>query len=166
MEECIGKLTRINEVISETPSMLNELEEQFLQYQSLTENDIPDHVWDSASVSADEPASADRHYRMDVLWGHLGTMFPQLSEIALSVLVIPHSNAVEERVFSMVRKNLNEFISRLEPSGSLNAIMRIKMSLPENLGACYKWKPSKELLKKCKTATMAYNEHCSKNTGK
>ena len=73
--ECIGKLRRINEVISETPSMLSELEEQFLQYQSLTENDIPNHVWDSAYVLPNEPASADRH-RMDVLWGHLGTMFP------------------------------------------------------------------------------------------
>ena len=107
MEECIGKLTRINEVISETPSMLSELE--FPQYQSLTENDIPNHVWDSASVSAEEPASADRH-RMDVLWGYLGTIFPQLSQIALFVLVMPHSNAAEERVFSMVKKNLNESI--------------------------------------------------------
>ena len=67
----------------------------------------------------------------------------------------------------MVRKNLNEFRSRLEPPGPLNAIIRIKMSLPENLGACYKWKPSTERLKKCKMATIAYNEqHYSKNTEK
>ena len=54
---------------------------------------------------------------MDVIWGHLKPIFPLLTEeVALSVLIISHSNTAEDRVFSMVRKNLNEFRSHLEPS--------------------------------------------------
>lgn len=145
----------------ETPSLLVELEEQFLQYQSMAETDIPKHIWETAKVSTEK--SIDNEYRMDIIWGYLKPLFPLLAEVALSVLVIPHSNAGEERVFSMVRKKLNEFRSRLEPSGSLNAIMRIKLSAPESLMSCYKWEPSVELLKKYKEATTIYNEeHCSK----
>lgn len=55
----------------------------------------------------------DTHYRMDVIWHYLSTLksgdgrfrFKRLSEVAMLVLTIPHSNADEERVFSMVRKN-------------------------------------------------------------
>ena len=90
---------------------------------------------------------------MDVIWGFLKEKFPRLTEIALSVLVIPHSNPSEERVFSVIRKNKTEFRSRLQLGASLNAIMRVKMAVPEQLMACYKWQPSKELLKNCKSAT-------------
>ena len=100
----------------------------------------------------------DKEYRMDVIWGYLKAKLPLLSEIALSVLVIPHSNAGEERVFSMIRKNKTEFRSRLQLGGSLNAIMRIKMSVPRELMPCYRWEPSHELLKKCKSATRVYNQ--------
>ena len=95
-----------------------------------------------------------REIRMDVIWGYLGHKFPDLAAIALTVLTVPHSNAAEERVFSVIRKNKNEFRARLKLSGSLNSIMRIKMAIPESLIECHEWKPSKELLTKCKKATM------------
>ena len=101
-------------------------------------------------------------YRMNVIWGYLKPWLPHLGEIAESLLVIPHSNASEEGVFSIIRKNKTEFRSRLELRLSLNSIMRIKMSLPESLLPCYQWKPSDELLNTCKSATTIYNqEHCS-----
>ena len=51
---------------------------------------------------------------MDMVWGYLGQRFPLLSEIALAILVVPHSNAADEMVFSMVRKNKTGFRSRLD----------------------------------------------------
>ena len=65
---------------------------------------------------------------------------PLLSKIALCVLVVPHSSAEEERIFSMIRKNKTDFRSRLHLDGSLNSVMRIKMSFPESLTACRKGK--------------------------
>ena len=98
---------------------------------------------------------------MDVIWGYLRAKLPLLSEIALCVLIVPHSNAGEERIFSMIR---TDFQSRLQLYGSLNSIMRIKMSVPVPLIACHKWKPSLSLLEACKQATKACNDlHKSKN---
>ena len=41
---------------------------------------------------------------MDMVWGYLQQRFPLLTEIALAILVVPHSNAADERVFSMIKK--------------------------------------------------------------
>ena len=128
------------------PSMLDEVEEEFMDYQAMSDNVIPQMIWDAALVG-------DNQYRMDVIWGFLKEKLPRLTEIVLSVLAIPHSNASEERVFSAIRKNKTEFRSRLQLGGSLNAIMHVKMAVPEQLMAWYKWQPSKELLKNCKSAT-------------
>ena len=48
---------------------------------------------------------------MDSIWGHIATIknvdgshsFELLSKVAKLVLVIPHSNAGEERVFNLIR---------------------------------------------------------------
>ncbi|CAB3994372.1 PREDICTED: uncharacterized protein LOC106702191 [Paramuricea clavata] len=126
----------------------------------MCETDIPRNIWEAAQIGDIQ----DKQYRMDVIWGYLKSKLPLLGKIALSVLVIPHSNTGEERVFSTIRKNKTEFRSRLQLGGSLNAIMRIKMSIPRELLPCYKWKPSNKLLKKCKSATPLYNEdHSSKD---
>ena len=50
--------------------------------------------------------------RMDIIWGNLSEdkascgikLFPKLSSVALLVLTLPHSNADEERVFSLIKK--------------------------------------------------------------
>ena len=82
----------------------------------------------------------------------------------LCLLVVPHSSTGEERIFSMIRKNKTDFRSSLQLDGSLNSIMRIKMSVLESLTACHKWKPSPSLLQACKQATKAHNDlHKSKN---
>ena len=89
---------------------------------------------------------------------YLHDKFPLLPEIALCVLLIPHSNAGEECVFFMVRKNKTDFRSLLQLDGSLNSIMRVNMSIPESLTPCHTWKPSDDLLKACKQATKDYND--------
>ena len=84
------------------------------------------------------------------------------------VLIIPHSNAEEERVFSMVRKNKTAFRPALDPKGTLSSILTIKLAHTE---AAHQFEPNKELLKTAKSATRVYitvhtvrNEVRDKNT--
>ena len=129
-------------------------------YQAMVKGDVTQHIWDEAFV---KDTCRSYHYRMDMVWGYFRQRFTLLSEIALAISVVPHSNAADERVFSVIRKNEAEFRSRLDLSKSLNSVMRVKMSLPEQ--PCYRWKPDKELLKKCKSACKEYSRaHSSMGT--
>ena len=71
------------------PSILNAVEDEFINYQAMNENDIPQTIWEAALVGD----IRDNQHRMDIIWGYLKPKFHLLTEIALSVLVIPHSNA-------------------------------------------------------------------------
>ena len=61
----------------------------------------------------------------------------------LSVLTIPHSNAAQEQVFSMIFNT--EFRTNLELSKSLNSIMVIKINSSEELIYFHKMEFPKEL---------------------
>ena len=61
----------------------------------MCDNVIPQMIWDAALVG-------DNQHQMDVIWGFLKEKLPRLTEIALLVLVIPHSNASEERVLTVI----------------------------------------------------------------
>lgn len=53
---------------------------------------------------------------MGILWGNLKDRFPNLSDIAQTVLVVlavPHSNETDERDFSMIKENKTEFRSNI-----------------------------------------------------
>ena len=128
----------------------------------MEESEIPKDIWDAAAVPSDE-AKKIVYHRMDMIWAHLRPKLPQVTNIALFLLTIPHSNAAEERVFSMIGKNNTKFRSTLDLATSLNAIMLIKMNQPEHLLPCHRWKIPNELLKRCKSACREYNqEHSSK----
>lgn len=143
------------------------LHEEFTEYQLLDRSDIPSSIWEDAiiRVQCDGEETAVKSYRMDTVWGYLGgcvkadgrQRFPRLSKIAQLVLVIPHSNASEERVFSMVRKNKTPFRPSLSVDGTLSSLITVKLALPEAAHPCYTYEPSKDVLKKAKTATMQYN---------
>ena len=81
--------------------------------------------------------------------------FPRLSKIALLVLTIPHSNAGEERVFSMIKKNLTSLRSCLDQEETLGSIMTIKM---ESLNSPGKIELPPNVLKAAKSATRLYNK--------
>ena len=49
--------------------------------------------------------------------------FSRLSQIAMLILVIPHSNAEEERIFSIVQKNKTTFYPNLDLKGRLSSIL-------------------------------------------
>ena len=76
---------------------------------------------------------------MDIIWYYLSTVktpdssfcFNQLSRVAQLVLLIPHSNATEERIFSMVHKNKAAFCPSLDPKGTLTSILTIKLASQE-----------------------------------
>ena len=132
-------ITRNNNLVD--PEKFDELEEEFITYQAIADKEIPGYVWEEALVRSDNYKS---YHRMDVIWAHPRAILPNLTDLALTVLTVPHSNAAEERVFSIIRKNKTEFRCRLDVT-LLNAIMVVKLSNPESLLPCYRWKPTKSL---------------------
>ena len=144
----------------------NKLADEFLQYQLMNENDIPADIWESELTVQDEET---RHYRMDVVWSYMLTMkstdgdllYQRLAKVALLVLTLPHSNAEEERILSLVTKNKTKFRPNLKLDGTLSSILTIKLANPE---PCQKFEPTQEILQSSKKATSECNKaHSSKN---
>ena len=107
---------------------MEQLQDEFVDYKILKQDSIPEDVWESAKVQ-DEQVS--RYiYRMDVIWAYLSQMklangelrYKRLSDVAKLVLIIPHSNAGEERVFSMIRKNKTAFRPSMNVDGTLSSV--------------------------------------------
>ncbi len=71
------------------------------------------------------------------------------------VLIIPHSNAGEERVFNLIKQNRTPTRSSLDVNGTLSSIIQVKLA---NQDSCIAWDPPKELLKSAKGATKQYND--------
>ena len=117
---------------------------------------IPSSIWKESLVVTDE--SSD--HRADVILHYLSThkapdgsfFFSRLSQVAKLVLLIPHSNAKEEQIFSMVRKNKTAFCPSLDLKGTLKNVDHTTS----------KYRPSKEVLRKAKSATWEYNKTHSK----
>ena len=86
--------------------------------------------------------------------------FNRLSQVAQLVLLIPHSNATEEHIFSMVCKNKTAFRPSLDPKRALSSVVTIKVASQE---AAHRYEPSKEVLRKTKSATWEYNETHSRS---
>ena len=87
--------------------------------------------------------------------------FARLAKVALLVLTLPHSNAEEERVFSMITKNKTDFRPNLKLDGTLMSILSVKLANPE---PCQKYEPPKAVIETAKKATMEYNRaHSSKS---
>ena len=91
---------------------------------------------------------------MGVILGYLSTMkaadwqllFKRLFKVVKLVLVLPHSDTREDRVFSMVPKNKTPFRFSLSMEGTLFSILTVK------LADAVKFRHTIELLKKAKSA--------------
>ena len=102
----------------------------------MEDNEIPQDIWATATVKENDDKC---YYRMDILWHFLSTLkipdnslcFGKLSKVAKLVLVIPHSNAEEERLFSMVHKNKTAFRPSLDPKGTLSSLLTMKLASTE-----------------------------------
>ena len=137
----------------------------------LTDEEIGRKAWDEAKVidGCTEHSEEVFHYRMDILWWHVAHVplsesstrrFQHLHKVAEAVLVIGHSNAGEECLFSKVRKIKTDSRSALSLEGTLSSLLTMKLHYPEGTTPCYKWKPEEALMKKAKRAAREYNsEH-------
>ena len=87
--------------------------------------------------------------------------FPMLAKVGHLVLVLPHSNAQEEKVFNMVTKKKTVFRPNLKLDGALSNIFTLKLANPE---PCNKYEPPKSVIETAKKVTMEYNRaHSSRS---
>ena len=110
------------------------------------------------------------HIEVDVLLAYLSKIqcvgsselkFQKLFDVDKSVLVVPHSSAREERVFSMVRKNKTPFCPNLALDGTLSSLLTVKLGVEK---PCDKFEPNKDILESARKATWEYNRaHSSKH---
>ena len=105
---------------------------------------------------------------MDVIWRYLSSSklgncshkFVRISDVAKTVLILPHSNAGEERVFSLIIKNKTAFRPSLQVDGTLASVLTIKMANKES-----SFEPPADLLSSAKKATWNYNkEHLTRGS--
>lgn len=122
---------------------MNKLESEFLKYQLL-----------------DFSKEEKQKLPVDVFWHGVSKRvasvnnlpeFPHLSKVMKDLLVLPHSNADCERMFSHVRKNRTEFRSELG-NDTMKGILSTKFNLLSDC-ACYDFKPDANLLSKAQKAT-------------
>lgn len=139
---------------------MEELSQEFNDFVMLGDDEIPSAVREEARAE-----TSDGRYRADVIWNFIGhvmkrpdgqSRFPRLSNTALLVLTIPHSNAAEERVFSLIRKNKTAFRPNLDPKETLGSIVTVKMEL-QNGGSTRKYDFPPTVLSAAKKATKQYN---------
>ena len=138
---------------------MEELSEEANDFVMMDEKEIPIEVLEAAG----RDQSGAGKLRANIIWSYLNTMvrpdgqkrFSKLSMVALLVLTIPHSNADEERVFSMIKKNKTWFRLSLDLDETLGSIITIKMELLNRGKGDYKLPPS--VLNQAKAATRLYN---------
>ena len=137
----------------EEPSELVSLTEEFNEYQLLRDSDIPDHVMESCKTDRGD-------LKLDSLWSFIRQMndhtenallFPRVYRF---ILTIPHSNAGEERVFSIVRKNKTCFRPWLDPEETLVSIVAVKLTMESE--SVETFNISQEVLTVAKSATYKY----------
>ena len=129
---------------------LEELSQEFNDYLPLDESEFNQGCKDEQKA--------------DTVWNQLGNMrrrdgqlrFQRLARVAKLVLTMPHSNAADERVFSMIRKNKTPFRPNLDPSETLGSIITIKMEL-EQQDPSRKFVFPPQLLSAAKSARRKYN---------
>ena len=73
-------------------------------------------------------------------------------------MTIPHSNAGEERIFSLINKNKTPSRSSLKLDGTLSSLITVKTHIEGPL----QWTPSTTVLEKVKRATKIYNNQHKK----
>ena len=106
----------------------------------------------------------NKYYEVDILWGYISQMkdcigkhiFDIFFDIVELVLVLQHSNASKEWVFSIVRKNKTIFRATMG-FNTLGFILTVKLANPN----ATKFKPDRALLKSAKSATWEYNKRHS-----
>ena len=108
VQSVVSAFPQLNEDILNNVHKLDWLEEEVLAYQAISSNEIPQQVWELTKVNRNVD-EGKVYYRTGIIWANLRTNLPTLANVVLQVLTIPHSNAAEERVFSMINENKIRF---------------------------------------------------------
>ena len=138
------------------------LAEEFYDIQLLGDDAIPAHMETFKTKRGD--------LRMDVLWSYVGDIkdtaegvlcYPRLRKVVHLIVMIPHSNAEEERVFSIIQKNKTCFCPNLDPEETLASVVTVKLAMEsQNVES---FKIPDEVLTASKSATYKYKlQHSSK----
>ena len=149
---------------------INDLHLQLLEFQSLADESLPAYQDDDGN-----------RIRIDAVWRDIGKIkdpcsgsprFPVLVKLAQAMLLIPHSNAYCESIFSTVRKictdgrhNLGKnaeqghaatsvYNETTNVRNTLLGILLTKINIFQKKKiVCHEWKPSDKLVKAAKSAT-------------
>ena len=143
----------------------DDIYDEFRLHQSLPA--LPPEI-NASQVSNEE--KEHNHIQADLLWHELEKLtdingklkFGLLAKVAKLVLILPHSNADEERVFSPVRKNKTAFRANLSLETTLPSILHCKVNAFSHM-KCYEYRPSSQVLQNAKHATWEYNKEHSKS---
>ena len=121
-----------------SPSVLAQLEDQFLEYQVMSDSEISSSVWESAE---DE----EGHLRMDMN----NMKSPDGSSCFQNLVQVAILEAAEECVYSLVNKNKTKLrpTCSLQLDGTLSSILTIK--LPAGDIPCYELKPPSSVFRDC-----------------
>ena len=128
---------------------MDKLYDQFTDYQSL------------------DQALMEGHGRIDNMLHLLGNLqgcdgprFNLMFEVASHILLLPHSNPGEERVFTTVAKNKTKFRLNLSNKLSLPSILTCKTNCFNHF-KCFEFQPTKSTLEKVKKASSQHNAYHS-----
>ena len=152
VEYFVGRFTQL------LPFNVDELYDEFRLYQSLP--DIPPEV-DASLVRTEE----NEPIQADIFWNELEKVrdvngklkFGLLASVAKLVSIFPHSNADEERVFSLVRKNKTAFRANMSLETTLPSILHCKVNFFAHT-KCFDFRPSAHLLQNANRAMWQYNK--------
>ena len=128
---------------------LDQLEMEFANYQ------VDDELDSLLEKRADE-SWFDISHMKDKATSQL-VKYQYLPKLMLMILSISHSNAEDERIFSVVRKNATEFRSSLS-TPVLSDSLTSKIYWQAAGIPCHRRALKNELLQKCKKATVMYNK--------
>ena len=172
-------LDRYSNLLKFSPDQMNRLNEQFCDYQTMALTEIPKDILEYRLPDLQGQKKGDDNepldWRVDHIWSYMSTLkddtskprFDLLFQVARVILVIPHLNAGEERIFSLINKNKTEYRPNLKLDTTLASLITIKVYLPESVTPCYRFVPSADLLAKAKKATKLYNlEHSTSGSKK
>lgn len=120
------------------PASLDSLQREFTTFL------LDDDVDDMEAVSGNSIIQ---------FWIDRESTYPCLSAFIQALLVIPHSNAQSERVFSMLKKIFTEHRSSLSQE-SITSLLSIKLNNPS---CCFDTSISPEMLRKLKKSAATYN---------
>ena len=142
-----------------SPEEYEKLIAEYHDFQLLEEIGIP-----SSEMKIIKPV---KDILTDLMWHYLSTLkdcigcprFPRLTKVAKLILVIPHSNAEEERVFSLVRKNKTCFRPNLDLDESLASIITCKLAMEGE--SVTKFSISNDIISPAKQAATKNNKQHS-----